>query len=125
MPLSDNSLEAIVAALLAVNRFGLEKAYSLLPALREAGLTRPGKVVNEDLGAVTVRLAQAGYDRGLLTGMMAGRLVTLMQAVDRGELDSFEGLLARGDLEKATSLLCQVYGIGPKVAADAWLLLRG
>ena len=125
MALSNESLDAIVAAVLAVNNYGLEKAYGLLPALRKAGLTRPAKVVNEDLGTLTVRLARAGYNRGLLTEMMAGRLLGLMKAVHEGTLDRLDSLAASGDQDRTLALLCEIHGIGPQVAANAWMLLRG
>lgn len=125
MALSDQSLEAIVAAVLAVNNYGLEKAYGLLPALRKAGLTRPAKVVDEDLGRLTVRLAQAGYNRGLLTGMMADRLAGLMKAMLDGKLARFDPLVSTGKREEAIALLCEIHGIGPQVAANAWALVKG
>lgn len=125
MALSNHSLDAIVAAVLAVNNYGLEKAFGLLPALRKASLTSPAKVVNEDLGVLTLRLAQAGYNRGLLTEMMAGRLLVLMKAVQEGKLDRFDTLVAAGDQGQALALLREVHGIGPQVAANAWLLVRG
>jgi len=125
MRLCDQSLEAIIAAVLSVNNFGLEKAYGLLPALREAGLTRPDEVVSQDPGDLTVKLARAGYDRGLLTGMMADRLLLLMKAVESGALNQFDDLVASDDREKAIALLCEVHGVGPTVAANALVLASG
>jgi hypothetical protein len=124
MALSDQSLEGIVVSVLAVNKFGLEKARGLLPALRMAGLTRPAGVVGEDLCTLTVRLARAGYNRGLLTEMMAGRLLTLMAAVDQGRFTMLDSLVSSGDRDRALAILCEVHGIGPQVAANAWKLLR-
>ena len=125
MAISQDHLDAVVVAVLAVNNYPLEKAWALLPRLRQAGLTDPRLVASEDLGSLTVGLARAGYNRGLLTAMMAERLQGLGQAVQDGTLSSFDAILAQGDRERAISVLRHVRGIGPRVAANAWTLLRG
>ena len=122
---SDRSLEAVVAAVLAVNRYPLEKAWELLPPLRKAGLTRPEKVIGTDIGVLTVALAKAGYNRGLLTEMMAGRLQALMAAVQAGTLDRLDALVAAAKRDEAVASLREVRGIGPQVAANALALLEG
>lgn len=124
MKLSNNELEAVVAAILAVNRYPIEKAWDLLPKLREAGLTVPDMVVDEDIGRLTVRLASAGYDRGMLTSMLADRLQGLMRAVQQGQLDGLAAASARKDKKAAVEILCRVKGVGPQVAESAWLLLQ-
>ena len=116
-------LESVVVALLAVNNYPLEKAWKLLPALREAGLTSPAKVP-DDLGDCTVKLASAGYDRGLLTAMLAERIQNVMASARRGDLAKLEGLVKGGKKDEAVTLLCTVRGIGPKVAATTWMLCR-
>ncbi len=123
MPLNERHLEAVIAATLAVNKYGLEKSYKLLPSLRKAGLTDPVTVAKADAGDVMMRLCKAGYDRGMLTEMMAGRLINLMQAVHSGALDGLNTLVDNRAKGGAMELLCAVKGIGPKVAADAWMLL--
>ena len=124
MSIPDDHIEAILASILAVNAYGLEKAYGLLPAFRAAGLTNPTIVVRQNAGDLMMGLAHAGYDRGLLTEMMAGRLANLMSAVVDGRLDELGKLVANSDRNSAISLLCSVKGIGPKVASDAWMLMR-
>jgi hypothetical protein len=124
MSVHESDLEALVVPLLAVNRFGLEKVYALLPALRNGGLTSPNLVAKKDVGDVMMRLCHAGYDRGMLTEMMAGRLVSLMNAVIEGKLDYLNDFVTNNKRDEALALLCTVNGIGPAVAKDAWVLLR-
>lgn len=114
-------LDDVVVALLAVNNYPLDKAWNLLPALREAGMTSPD-AVPQDIGEATVRLATAGYDRGLLTSMFAERIQNLMAAVRRGDLSRIDALIETKNKEQALELLCSVKGIGPRVATTAWSL---
>ena len=125
MNLSQENLDAILASVLAVNCYGLEKAYSLLPSFRKFGLTDPSKISRTNVGEVMTQLYTAGYNRGLLTEMMAGRLVDLMKAVNSGDLEGFDELVALGKKQEAIKLLCNVKGIGPKVSADVWMLVSG
>lgn len=125
MAISTKSLEALAIAVLSVNNYPLEKAWSLLPALRKSSLLDPSRVVSDDLGDLTVRLARAGYNRGLLTAMLAERLQWLMAAAKAGTLDRLDELVAADKREEAVSMLCSVKGVGPAVARNAWLLTRG
>lgn len=124
MEISQESIDAILVALLAVQQYSLDRAWSLLPKLEKAGLTDPKKVVKANLGALVVKLTESGYERGLLNGLMAPRVQNLMMAVVAGELDAFDELRGTGDRQAAIELLCRVKGIGPKVANNAWLLLH-
>ena len=124
MKLTPDHSEALVVAVLAVNRYPLEKVWGQLSGLRAKRLTDPEWVAGADLGDVVVNLAASGHDRGMLTGMMAERLQVLMQAVFAGTLDTLPGLLAKGDTEAVVKLLCTVKGIGPRVAANALMLLK-
>lgn len=122
--LPDVVVESLVTALLAVNNYSLEKVWHLLPRLREEGLTIPASVMSEDLGQLTVRLANAGYDRGRLTEMFAERLRHLMAAIGTGQLDDLLAAVTRKDADTVQKMLCEVRGIGPQVAHSAWLLLQ-
>jgi len=123
MSIQEDHLEAIIASVLAVNAYGLGKAYGLLPSLREFGLTNPQLVSRRDVGEVLVRLSKAGYDRGFLVEMMAGRLINLMDMAADGKLDALNNLVREGNELATKELLCTVKGIGPKVAGDAWMLM--
>lgn len=114
-------IEETIVAMLAVNNYPLEKAWNLLPQLRKSGLTRP-EAIPDDIGELTVRLASAGYDRGLLTSLFAERIAALMQAVRSGALDKLDDLVRRRAKSDATKLLCTVRGVGPRVAETAWSL---
>lgn len=122
MLLAQDHLEAIIASVLAVNVYGLEKAYALLPEFRKCGLTDPLKVVQADIAEVMVAFQRAGYNRGMLSEMMAGRLMNLMTAAAEGHLDTLNEMVSKRKRAEAEALLCQIKGIGPKVASDAWML---
>lgn len=124
MPLHQDHIEALIASVLAVNAYGLEKSYALLPAFRKAGLTDPKWVGKAPIEIVMARLHEAGYRRGMLAEMMAGRLVNLMKVVTEGKLDPLNELVSHGDRDGAEALLCTVKGIGPKVAGDVWMLVK-
>ncbi len=123
MNLSKISLETILVSLLAVGGYSLEKAWNLLPQLREADLTEPEKVIGEEIETLTHQLFSIGYKRGIVTDMMAERLQQLMQMAHSGTLDEFDALLAKDEKDKAVELLCKVKGIGPMVASTTWTLL--
>ena len=121
--LSPEHREAIVTAILAVNSFPIERVQKVLPALRAAQLLDPTYVASLDLGPLTVQLYNAGYDRGMLTSRIAERLQALMKAIREGQLDELEAFIRDRDAEKATAALVKVWGVGPKVALEAWNLL--
>ena len=112
----------VVVALLAVNRYPLEKAWGLLPALEANGFTDPA-TVPEDIGEATKKLWDSGYDRGLLTSMFAERIQSLMAAVKAGQLARLDELVDARKKAETVALLCTVPGIGPTVAENAWLLV--
>jgi hypothetical protein len=122
--LPNDLVDSLVVALLAVNKYPLEKVWKILPRLQHEGLTEPGPVASEDLGRLTVRLARAGYDRGELTGMFAKRLQNLMTAIELGQLDDLYSAACRSDPQALRTMLCKVPGIGPWVAQNAWVLLQ-
>ena len=124
MSIPVDHLEALIVSILAVNSYGLEKAYSLLPALRKSGLTDSSRVPKLKCEKVMMLLAASGYERGLLTEMMAARLVSLMKTVSDGELDGLGELVANNKRVAAVEMLCAIRGIGPKVASDAWAMMR-
>lgn len=117
-------LECIVASLLAVNAFRLEKAQALLPALDRNGLLSPAGVQQMRLAEVIARLVDSGYDRGKLTWLFAERLKDLMDAILAGRLDGLAEALLRGDDARGTQLLDDVRGIGAHVASTAWVLMK-
>lgn len=119
--MKEHHVEETIIAMLAVNNYPLEKVWSLLPGLRDAGLTRPD-TIPDDIGDVTVRLASAGYDRGMLTSMFAERIAALMEALRSGALAGLDGLIEDGSKAEAIERICTVRGVGPRVAQTAWSL---
>jgi hypothetical protein len=49
MGLPVSSVECLLMAILAVNSYSLDKAWKLLPRMRELGLTDPARVVAMDM----------------------------------------------------------------------------
>lgn len=123
MALSGSHVECLLVALLSVNKFPLEKAWSLLPRMREVGLTDPARVAAMGMPAAIEALAGAGYDRKNLTWMFAERVMALMAAIHGGELAGLDEAIAAKDKAKATELLDRVRGVGPTVIQNAWALL--
>jgi 3-methyladenine DNA glycosylase/8-oxoguanine DNA glycosylase len=121
--ISRSHVECLLVALLSVNSFSLEKAWALLPRLREAGLTDPARVVTMDMPATIEALVGAGYDRKNLTWLFAERVKALMAAIHGGELAGLDEAIAVKDKARATELLSQVRGVGPAVIQKAWALL--
>lgn len=110
-------------ALLSVNNFSLEKAWALLPRMRDAGLTDPYRVAGMEMAAVIEALTRAGYDRKNLTWLFAERVRALMAAIHGGELAGLDAAIAAKDRDRATELLSRVRGVGPTVIQNAWALL--
>lgn len=124
MKLGTDHVEALVAAVLAVNNYRVERIWTQMPGLRAGRLTDPEWVAKADLGEVVANLTASGHDRGMLAGMMAERLQTLMQAIVAGSLDGLPAALTREDRDGAVKILCSVKGIGPKVADTALMLMK-
>ena len=123
MGLPASSVECLLMAILAVNNYSLEKAWKLLPRMRELGLTDPARVVAMDMPAAIEALTAAGYDRKNLTWMFAERVKALMAAVHDGRLDDLARAVAARDERAAAELLGEVRGVGPRVVDNAWALL--
>ena len=67
----------LVLALLAVNKWTLERVGSILPQLEEAGLTNPETVASLDFPTVFERVKEAGYQRGdYIISLIADRLLS-------------------------------------------------
>ena len=121
--LSQKQTADLVGATLAVNNYALTAVWDLLPELRSHGLLDPPQVVKRDPGALIEALEGAGYTRGKITWIVAPRLRTLMQKIQAGTLDQLPSAVAAGNEAAATDLLTAIPGVGPRVAATAWMLL--
>lgn len=123
MALAASQIECLLMALLAVNNYPLEKAWSLLPRMRDLGLTDPARVAAMDMPTAIEALTRGGYDRKNLTWMFAERVMALMVAIHGGELAGLDEAIAAKDKARATELLDRVRGVGPTVIQNAWALL--
>lgn len=114
----------LVAAMLTVNFYPVDRAYGLMPAFRERGLLDPAKVAAMSHEELISAMNAAGYARGGFLPILSYRLVTLMAAVASGALDALPAQVAVNDEAKFAATLTTVHGFGPSTAATAWALFR-
>lgn len=114
----------LVASLLAVNFYPVDRAHALMPAFGERGLLDPAKVAAMPHADLIAAMTAAGYDRGGFVPILSFRLYSLMEAVATGALDSLVALAQANDEEKFVATLGAVPGFGPRTAATAWQLFR-
>jgi hypothetical protein len=122
-PSRDDVLAALVAASLTVNQYPADRAWSLLPAFRAAGLLDPAQVGPMAWDDLVGRMKAAGYDRGGFVPIVGARLAELMLAVQRGTLEGMFRAASDGDQRAFEAEVCQVKGFGPRVARTAWVAL--
>jgi len=125
MKLTENQLEVLLASVLSVNGFPLDRIWQAMPGLRAEGLTDPARIAEASLEEIIQRLDRGGHNRGGLAGMMAERVQSLMQHVHAGHLDELPANVGSGAHEEFVHAFCAVRGVGPRVADLAWQLLRG
>jgi hypothetical protein len=117
--------EDVVVSILSVNRYSLEKTYSLIGSLREEGLCDPQNLIKWDEAEISKRLFKAGYKRGpFMTGLFASRLSGVGEFINEVGLNIIEKTILSGRKSEIERLLMQVPGIGP-VVLDNVFLLRG
>jgi hypothetical protein len=113
----------LIMAMLAVNRFSLDKVFALFEALDAGHLFDPESLVRWDCGEIARELKRAGYDRGpVLTTILAERLWSL-RALGK-DVTVSERILASGSKQDVKALLECVSGVGP-IVLENFLLLRG
>lgn len=123
MALAQEYVDDLVVALLSINNYPVTTTWDLLPRLRAGGLTDAQRMVVLDSAAIALRLKAAGYDRGKITDILAPRLRNLLKLANDGALDALPNLVQTGGEESVRSLLLPLKGVGPRVAATAWMLL--
>jgi hypothetical protein len=116
----------LVMAILAVNKYSLERVVQQFPELANAGLFEPDNLCAFDVDTIANRLLSAGYDRGpWLTKFMATRLKALGSWVSKQDRPSVENALKKGSREQLASLLGSIkVGVGPTVL-ETFIQLRG
>jgi hypothetical protein len=112
----DNPWEDLVVAILAVNQYSLEKTYTLVAGLREAGITDARNLALWGQEQMLERLRAAGCERGeFMTTLFAKRLCGLGELIRLAGVDACDRVLASGDPQAIEALLLPVNGVGPKV----------
>jgi hypothetical protein len=114
----------LVAPLLAVNFYPVDRTYGLMPAFKERGLLDSAKVAAMPHADLIAATTDAGYDRGGFVPILSFRLYSLMEAISSGALDSLQPLSATNNEEKFMLTLGAVQGFGPRTAATAWQLFQ-
>ena len=122
MTLQDDHVGSLVAAMLAVNFFPLDRAYRLMPAFRERGLLDPVRVAAMTQPDLIAAMDAAGYSRGGFLPILSFRLYALMEHVGDGRLDALPAAAAAGDSAAFEAALGAVPGFGPRTIASAWTL---
>jgi hypothetical protein len=124
--MSSDVWEDLVLAILSVNRYSLEKAYSAVDSLRREGLFDPKKLAKWTLEEIAVRLRRGGYDRGeYLTKLLANRLMSLGVFVDRVGIEESERVLTTSAKTEIAQFLQPVNGVGPQVLLNFSVLRHG
>jgi 3-methyladenine DNA glycosylase/8-oxoguanine DNA glycosylase len=115
-----NPFEDLVIAVLAVNNFSLERAYSLREALDREGLFSVKTIRELPVQEVAAALERAKYQRGsFMTPLLARRLKTLADVAGR---DNFTESISSKDPDRITKALTGIPGIGPTVMKNYLLL---
>lgn len=114
----------LVAALLAVNFYPVDRAYALMPAFAERGLLDPAKVAALPHAELIAAMTAAGYDRGGFVPILSFRLYSLMEAIASGSLDALVALAATGQEAEFVATLEAIPGFGPRTASTALQLFR-
>lgn len=122
MTLSDDHVASLVAAMLAVNFFPLDRSYGLMPAFRERGLLDPVRVAAMPQPELITAMNAAGYARGGFLPILSFRLYALMEHLGDGRLDALPAAAAAGDRATFDLALGAVPGFGSRTIASAWAL---
>jgi hypothetical protein len=122
----DKSLwEDLVAAILSVNQYSLEKTYARIEEIRRERLSEPDNLARWTPTEIELRLKRAGLDRGqFMTSLFADRLSSVGKYLQAAGIACCQEILAGGDADAIRKLLLPARGIGPKVLAN-FFLLRG
>lgn len=119
-----NPFSDLIIAMLAVNNFTLERAYSLRDSLDEQGLLNVQTIAELSIEELSSALARAGYRRGsFMNPLFAERIRKVaVEAVRQGK--GLKDVLISGDRANVEAALLPLPGIGPTVIRN-YLLLRG
>jgi hypothetical protein len=126
MPAKTTLYEDLTMALLAVNNHPMEKVYAIRDGLRAQGWFTPATVRTWSEAEALKRLVAAGYDRGPgYNTRLADRLRTLALHEAEPGLGALEAAVAAGDEAAQERELLALYGVGPAVVRNFWVLRMG
>ena len=115
----------LVCALLAVNLWTIEKAFSLKERLEHEGLVDLDRVAAMSQDEVLKRLERAGCHRGdYITGLLSHRLVEMAKAMANGGIHRLDELIRQRRIEELDQWLLGIRGVGPHVLRN-FKILRG
>lgn len=115
--------EDLVASILAVNQYSLERTYASVQSLRRKGLIRPENLAQRSVGEIVRRLKRGDCDRGkFTTDLFAKRLSSLGKYIASAWIVECEHVLAAGTVDTVSRLLTPVNGVWPKVLSNYFLL---
>lgn len=122
---ADSPWEDLVISILAVNQYSLEKTYACKAGLQAQELTFPATLIQLTSAELERRLRAGGCDRGeFMTNLFAKRLAALGEYVRSVGIEESSGILAGKSRQKIEQFLKPIYGIGPVVLRN-FFLLRG
>jgi endonuclease III-like uncharacterized protein len=115
----------LFTALMAVNQWTLDRAFSVVSRLKSEGLLDLPALAGMTLEDVNERLRHAGYDRGDFMAMqMVERILYLGRALESGGIEKVETLGVSGRFNELREVLLTLKGVGPTVV-NSFFALRG
>lgn len=117
--------ESLVTAIISVNNFGLSKADALREPLAQSGLFDESVFTNPDIGRGIVNqlLINAGYDDDTYVLLAGLRIHKAIRSIRYQGIGAFFAQL-QADKETASATLDVLYGVGPKVKENYFLLVE-
>jgi hypothetical protein len=123
MNAADTIAENALIALLAVNRWTLDKAFSIRAGLLAAGLTDFDALLSMTVEEIAGRLATAGYARGeFMNRQMAQRILSMATVLTSSEMQRLRPLVQAGQRHDVNVTLQKIEGVGPTVLDNFWIL---
>jgi hypothetical protein len=114
----------LFTAIMAVNRWTVERAYSVSVRLKAVGLLDLPAMSSMSVDDVSERLGRAGYDRGeFMLLQMAERMLSMVRALENGGLEKVETLETSRRLGDIRDFLLTIKGVGPAVV-NCFFIMR-
>jgi hypothetical protein len=122
---NDEVVGDVLAALLAVNSWTVNRTYGLVEPLRRVGLLDFRSVAKLPVEDIADRLSAAGYSRGeFMTTQMATRVLSLAIVLSGNNVAVLSEHLNAGRHDAVEAMLKQARGVGPSVLRNFWILQK-